>query len=142
MRHRVAEPGLPQETLDETPAPGAWHLATRPAARAGPEARARGIALDGSARRFDAADYDRLDLVLAMDEQNAHDLRALAPDAAARAKVVLLRGYDPAAAASGDLSVPDPYYGGPEGFSRVFAMVDAAVLGLLAHLRDGARRPG
>ena len=66
----------------------------------------------------------------------------LAPHAAAHAKVRLLREFDPDALADGDLSVPDPYYGGPEGFTRVFAMVDAAALGLLAHLRDGAPRPG
>ncbi len=89
----------------------------------------------GRARQFDAADFARLDLVLAMDERNAADLRALAPDAAAAAKVRLLREFDPAALAAGELSVPDPYYGGPDGFAEVFAMVDAAAVGLLAHLR-------
>ncbi len=96
--------------------------------------------MDGRARQFEAADFARLDLVLAMDAQNAADLRALAPDAAAAAKVRLLREFDPSAMgrpADGEVSVPDPYYGGPDGFTDVFDMVDAACRGLLEHLRAG-----
>ncbi len=89
--------------------------------------------MGGRARQFEAADFARLDLVLAMDGDNAADLRALAPDPEAAAKVRLFREFDPRA--TGDLSVPDPYYGGPEGFAEVFEMTDAASAGLIAHLR-------
>ncbi len=142
MRHRVAQAGLEDAIIVESAGTGSWHVGAAPDARARAEARARGIAMGGRARQFEAGDFERLDLVLAMDHQNAADLRALAPDPAAHAKVRLLREFDPAAVAGGDLSVPDPYYGGPEGFAVVFAMVDAAALGLLGHLRDGAVRPG
>lgn len=142
MRHRVAEAGLEEVIIVESAGTGSWHVGSGPDARARAEALARGIAMGGRARQFDVSDFERLDLVLAMDEQNASDLRALAPDDGAHAKVRLLREFDPAALADGELSVPDPYYGGPEGFTRVFAMVDAAALGLLAHLRDGVPRPG
>lgn len=137
MRHRVAEAGLEDVIAIESAGTGAWHVGHSPDARAHEEARGRGVAMSGRARRFEARDFARLDLVLAMDAQNLADLRTLAPDPEAAARVRLFREFDPAA--TGDLSVPDPYYGGPEGFARVFEMVDAASLGLIAHLR--ARRP-
>ena len=89
--------------------------------------------MDGRARQFRSADFARFDLVLAMDEENRAHLRRIAPDAAAAAKVRLLREFDPRAAGD-DLSVPDPY-GGPDGFSTVFELVDAACRGLIDHLR-------
>ena len=90
--------------------------------------------MEGRAQQFRAADFDRFDLVLAMDQENADHLRRIAPDAKAAGKVRLLREFDPDAAGD-DLSVPDPYYGGPEGFSTVFELVDRACLGLIDHVR-------
>ena len=138
MRHRVAAAGLEDRILIESAGTGSWHVGHAPDARASAEARARGVEMTGRARRFEAGDFARLDLVLAMDVQNAADLRALAPDAAAQAKVRLLREFDPSA--RGDLSVPDPYYGGVDGFTDVFEMVDRACAGLLEHLRAGPLR--
>ena len=135
MRRRVAEAGLDGEIAVESAGTGSWHVGNPADPRARAEARARGIAMDGRARQFRAADFARLHLVLAMDHANAADLRALAPDHAAGAKVRLLREFDPAA--RGDLAVPDPYYGGDDGFAEVFDMVDAACRGLLEHLRAG-----
>jgi protein-tyrosine phosphatase len=134
MRHRVAEAGLSDVIEVESAGTGSWHVGDPPDARAAQEARARGLVMDGRAQQFRAADFARFDLVLAMDDENAVHLRRLAPDAGAAAKVRLLREFDPGAAGD-DLSVPDPYYGGPEGFSTVFALVDAACRGLVEHLR-------
>jgi protein-tyrosine phosphatase len=136
MRMRVREAGLADRVAIESAGTGAWHVGHPPDGRARAEAAARGVAMEGTARQFTAADFERLDLVLAMDAQNAADLRALAPDDAARAKVRLLREFDPAA--DGALDVPDPYFGGPDGFAEVFEMVDAACRGLLDHLRAGS----
>jgi protein-tyrosine phosphatase len=141
MRHRIAAAGLEEEVLIESAGTGSWHVGHAPDARASAEARARGVEMTGRARQFEVGDFARLDLVLAMDAQNAADLRALAPDDAAAAKVRLLREFDPSArgdpSADGDLSVPDPYYGGVDGFTEVFEMVDRACMGLLEHLRAG-----
>lgn len=134
MRHRVAEAGLSGAIEVESAGTGSWHVGDPPDARAAQEARARGLVMDGRAQQFRAADFGRFDLVLALDEENAAHLRRIAPDADAAAKVRLLREFDPGAAGD-DLSVPDPYYGGPEGFSTVFAVVDAACRGLVEHLR-------
>jgi protein-tyrosine phosphatase len=134
MRHRVAEAGLSGAIQVESAGTGSWHVGDPPDARAAEEARVRGLVMDGRAQQFRAADFARFDLVLAMDEENAAHLRRIAPDADAAAKVRLLREFDPDAAGD-DLSVPDPYYGGPEGFSTVFGLVDAACRGLVEHLR-------
>lgn len=134
MRHRVAEAGLEDAIHVESAGTSGYHIGDPPDSRSAAEARRRGVPMEGAGRRFERADFARLDMVLAMDGDNAAALRRLAPDAAAAAKVRLLREFDPDADA---LDVPDPYYGGADGFARVFDMVDAACAGLLAHLREG-----
>ena len=73
-----------------------------------------------------------------MDAENLRELRRLAPGEEERAKVRLLREFDPASAGAGDLDVPDPYYGEGDGFDAVFELVHAACEGLLEQLRDGS----
>ena len=70
-----------------------------------------------------------------MDRDNLAELRALAPDAAAGEKVRMLREFDPASAGAPDLDVPDPYYGGEDGFERVLDMAEEAARDLLADVR-------
>jgi low molecular weight protein-tyrosine phosphatase len=139
MRRLVAEAGLEDRILVESSGTGSWHVGSPPDRRAAAEARRRGITMEGRARRFHADDFARLDLILAMDAENAADLRAMAPDAAARGKVRMLREFDPAAL--GDLDVPDPYYGGDDGFTVVLDMVEDACRGLLERLRAGSLTP-
>ena len=91
------------------------------------------------------ADLDEFDLVLAADGANRRDLLRLAgDDPQRRAKVRLLREFDPASEAdgaegrvAGELDVPDPYYGAGDGFERVLDHVQAACAGLLAQIRAG-----
>jgi protein-tyrosine phosphatase len=134
MRHRLREADLEDAIEVESAGTGSWHVGDLPDARAAEEARARGIRMDGAARQFRPGDFARFDLVLAMDHENAAHLRRIAPDAASARKVRLLREFDPASRGE-DLEVPDPYFGGPDGFSTVFDLVDAACLGLIDHLR-------
>ena len=133
MRHRLEEAGLADAIEVESAGTGGWHAGDPPDPRASAEARARGIAMDGRAQQFGPGDFERFDLVLAMDRENAAHLRRVAPGAEAAGKVRLLREFDPGA--EGDLSVPDPYYGGADGFAAVFAQIDAACRGLIDHLR-------
>ncbi|MCC6830600.1 MAG: low molecular weight phosphotyrosine protein phosphatase [Thermoleophilia bacterium] len=132
MAHRAAEAGVPVQ-VDSAGTAG-WHIGEPADPRTAAELRRRGVALTHAARQFAAADFARFDLVLAMDADNARNLRRLAPSAHDAAKVRLLREFD-AASHDGDRDVPDPYYGGDDGFRRVFEMVDAACLGLLETLR-------
>jgi protein-tyrosine phosphatase len=89
--------------------------------------------LAGRARQFQRSDFARFDYVLALDRENLADLLKLAPDANARAKLHLLREFDPTSPPGTD--VPDPYYGGIDGFERVFEICETACRGLLEHLR-------
>jgi protein-tyrosine phosphatase len=135
MRALLRAEGLDGRIELDSAGTGGWHAGDPPDARAVAAARARAIELDGAARQVTTEDFERFDLVLAMDRENARELLARAPDDAARAKVRLLREFDPAAVAAGDLDVPDPYYGGPHGFERVLDLVEAASRGLLDELR-------
>ena len=133
MRHLLREEGLEDEIVIDSAGTGAWHAGNPPDRRATDAARRRGIVLEGAARKVVPSDFDEYDLLLAADRENLADLRAIAPGEAARAKVRLLRSFDPAS--SGDLDVPDPYYGGPDGFEDVLDLVEAACRGLLAEIR-------
>ena len=131
MRHLVHERGLEDRVEIDSAGTGGWHVGAAPDERATAAARERGITLEGAARRVAAADFDRYDLFLAADRENLAALLALAPDDEARAKVRLLREFDPESVARGELEVPDPYYGADRGFEDVLDIVDAACRGLL-----------
>jgi protein-tyrosine phosphatase len=115
---------------------GAWHVGEPPDDRARAEATRRGIDLRGRARQFHAGDFHHFDLVVAMDRTNRSDLLDLATSPDHGSKVRLLREFDPEAGDGSDLDVPDPYFGGSNGFAEVFDIVDRACRGLLEHLRD------
>jgi protein-tyrosine phosphatase len=135
MRRLVAEAGLEDRIEVDSAGTGGWHAGEPPDARATAAARGRGTTLEGAARQVTVDDFERFDLVLAMDGSNLHELRQLAPDDAARARTRLLREFDPASAGAVDLDVPDPYYGGPRGFDTVLDQVEAACRGLLDEVR-------
>ena len=135
MRHLLREEGLEDEIVIDSAGTGAWHAGNPPDRRATAAARQRGIVLDGAARQVRPSDFEEFDLLLVADRENLADLRAIAPDDAARAKVRLLREFDPASAGAPDLDVPDPYYGGPDGFEDVLDLVEGACRGLLAEVR-------
>jgi protein-tyrosine phosphatase len=139
MRDLVTREGLDGAIEIDSAGTGAWHVGEPPDPRSTAAAKARGIVMEGAARQVTDADFEAYDLLLAADEQNVAALRAVAPDDGAAAKVVLLRAFDPAAVAAGDVEVPDPYYGGASGFDDVLDMVDAACRGLLERLRTERR---
>ena len=126
MRSLVAEAGLAGEIEIDSAGTGDWHVGHPPDARASAAARAGGIELAGAARQVEPGDFERYDLIVAMDRMNRADLEALAPDRAARDRIRLLREY-----ADGALDVPDPYYGGDDGFAEVLEIVDRSCRALL-----------
>jgi protein-tyrosine phosphatase len=133
MRSWVARAGLERQIGIESAGTEGYHVGALPDRRARAAARARGLELTSRARQFTRDDWRRFTYVLAMDRQNLAALTALAPDAAARDKLRLFRSFDPDAPEGAE--VPDPYYGGPEGFEHVLDLCEAAANGLLAHLR-------
>jgi protein-tyrosine phosphatase len=136
MRSLVEEAGLQGSVELDSAGTGAWHVGSPPDARAVAAADARGITLEGSARQVRADDFDDFDLVLAMDRQNLRELRQLADGDRGRAKVRLLREFDPDSDGEA-LEVPDPYYGAAGGFDEVLDLVQAACAALLARIDAG-----
>ena len=116
---------------------GAWHVGEAPDRRSIDVASRNGVVLSSHARQVAAPDFASFHYVIAMDRQNLSDLQALARRHGGDARIHLLREFDPD---PGDREVPDPYYGGPEGFDDVFGMVHRACSALLDHLE--AERAG
>jgi protein-tyrosine phosphatase len=138
MRRLVQEQGLDDVVEIDSAGTGSWHIGDPPDERATEAARARGVTLAGVARAVARRDFDDFDLILAADRHNLEDLLAVAP-AGARDRIHLLREFDPASDGAPDLDVPDPYYGGPEGFEHVLDVVEAACRGVLDALRADGR---
>jgi protein-tyrosine phosphatase len=137
MKHLVRQAGLERAIHIESAGTGDWHVGETRDQRSLATGAARGIPLSGRAQQFTAADFARFDYVVAMDSSNRDNLLKMAPDAAARAKVSMLRAHEQdEAAAGGDAAdVPDPYYGGSHGFEDVFDICQTACAGFLARLR-------
>jgi protein-tyrosine phosphatase len=139
MAHLLEREGLTAAVTIDSAGTGGWHVGSPPDERSTSAAAGRGIVLRGAARRLCAADFEDFDLLLCADADNLRDVRALAPDGAAREKVRRLREFDPQARATGDLDIPDPYYGGARGFEDVLDLVERACAGLLDDVRERGR---
>ncbi|MFD7226875.1 low molecular weight protein-tyrosine-phosphatase [Streptomyces sp. NPDC059881] len=133
FRARVEEAGLGGLVEVDSAGTGGWHEGDGADHRTVTVLRANGYGSGHVARQFRVSWFAGLDLVIALDQGHLRELRRLAPTDADAAKVRLLRSYDPAAGA--ELDVPDPYYGGMDGFEECLEMVEAASEGLLAAVR-------
>ncbi|MFD0143390.1 MULTISPECIES: low molecular weight protein-tyrosine-phosphatase [unclassified Streptomyces] len=133
FRARVEEAGLAGAVEVDSAGTGGWHEGDAADPRTVAVLEEHGYASGHTARQFRASWFPALDLVIALDEGHQRALRALAPTPEDEAKVRLLRSYDPAA---DGLDVPDPYYGGTEGFEECLEMVEAASEGLLAAVSE------
>jgi protein-tyrosine phosphatase len=111
---------------------GSWHVGEPPDARARSVALAHGVRLDSLAQRFRARDFERLDLILALDADIFTSLQSLAPNEAEQRKIHYLREYDPQALL--DKEVPDPYYGDRALFEHAYTLIERSCRGLLAAL--------
>jgi protein-tyrosine phosphatase len=132
---RVVDAGLDGLVEADSAGTDGWHEGENADPRTMAVLAENGYGLDHTARQFQPSWFSRLDLVIALDAGHLRALRRLAPTEQDADKVRLLRSYDPAAD-RGDLDVPDPYYGGVEGFEECLEMVEAASDGLLAAVRE------
>ncbi|AOK53195.1 low molecular weight protein-tyrosine-phosphatase [Burkholderia stagnalis] len=137
MRHQVEAAGLADRIDVDSAGTGDWHVGEAPDSRAQAAARTRGYDLSAlRARQVSGADFERFDLLLAMDGANFAELRRRCP-AEHRDKVRLLMEFAPGAAES---EVADPYFGGAQGFEQVLDQCEAACRGLLDTLRQRVPR--
>jgi protein-tyrosine phosphatase len=132
MRHLVEEAGLAGRIGVDSAGTGDWHIGEAPDARAQRAGSQRGYDLAPlRARQIGADDFQRFDLVVAMDEANVSALHEVCP-APLRAKIRLLMDFAPELDAR---VVADPYFGGEAGFETVLDQCEAACAGLLSTLR-------
>ena len=139
FRKLAADAGMAETVTADSAGTHGYHVGEPPDPRAQEAAAKRGYDLSGlRARRFEEADFQRFDLVLAMDQDHYSILSNLAqPPAGHKLKLMMsyARGFP-------EQEVPDPYYGGPQGFERVLDMLEDAAQGLLESLRKGREVPG
>jgi protein-tyrosine phosphatase len=130
FRKRARDAGL--DLRIESAGTGGWHRGDPPDPRARAAGEARDYSFEGQeARRVESNDFAVFDLILAMDQRNFQDLQSVCPPAS-QDKIKLFLDFAPHLSIS---EVPDPYYGGDDGFDHVLDLVEAASDGLIAELK-------
>lgn len=131
LRHKLRELGLEAAVEVDSAGTGDWHVGKPPDSRTRQAAQLRGYDLSAlRGRQVSVIDFSRFDLILAMDNSNLEHLQRLLPAGSTAELDLFLRRYDLALD-----EVPDPYYGGDEGFELVLDLLEQACDGLLRELR-------
>jgi len=132
FRHAVDQAGLDDRVTIDSAGTGPWHVGKPPDERGRATMARNGIDISGQrARQVAPDDFTAFRYILAMDRDNLDTLHRAAPKTH-RDRVRLFLDF---AAEDEVTDVPDPYYGGPEGFETVYALVEDAAAGLLRHIR-------
>ncbi len=127
MTAMVKEKGLDKQIIIDSAGTHAYHVGEMSDRRSAQVARQRGYDMDYiRARKVTLSDFEEFDYILAMDEDNYQILMDLCPDEHCH-KVAKFLSYSN----TGQSNVPDPYYGGPQGFEKVFDLVEKGCQGLL-----------
>jgi protein-tyrosine phosphatase len=132
LRAALADAGLAGRATVTSAGVGPWHAGESMDRRAADTLAARGLDTDHVARQMDATALDA-DLLLAATVDHVRDLRRAGVPAD---RIRLLRAFDPEAPDGAE--IPDPYYGGPDGFDEVLAMIEAAAPGVVDWVREQA----
>lgn len=135
FRHQVKEAGLESEFRIDSAGTHDYHTGKGPDRRMCAALRARGIASDGRARHFTAQDLLDFDLILTMDDENYAGVTALDPDGSYRKKVKKFTSFC-TDEDNQHPEVPDPYYGGSQGFERVADMLEDGCAEIIRQYRS------
>ncbi len=133
MNHLVQQAGLSDEIICDSAGTSSYHIGSTPDRRMNLAAKKRGIELVGNARQFIRQDFEEFDLILAMDRDNYSDILSLDRAGIYKEKVRLMCVFCTRHSLK---EVPDPYYGGPEGFDRVIDLLFDACEGLLEQVKS------
>lgn len=133
LAHIVEKQQIAHRIVIDSAGTDAWHVGNAPDPRSVAIAKRHGIDITRQkARQVKPSDFEGFDLILAMDEDNLAKLSAICPVQYAQ-KLYLFSDY-----ATGDRSnVPDPYYGGDDGFKTVYTMLFSGCMSLVARLETG-----
>lgn len=139
FRHLARERGVGEKYQLDSAGTSAYHVGEPPDHRMRQVADNKGFEYTGRAKQFWSANFDQFDLVIAMDKANQHYLEMKASSGEQRSKIHLMREYDPEGKPGMD--VPDPYYGGLDGFDVTFEIVKRSCHGLLEALESETSTP-
>jgi protein-tyrosine phosphatase len=133
FQHLVNENGLHPYFYVDSAGTSAYHIGEPANSKSQMVANKHGIQLKSRARRFEPRDLKEFDLVVAMDEENYQNLLHMAGNEQEKQKIRKMRAYDPE---PGDGNVPDPYFGGMDGFEHVFRILHRSSESLLDTLKE------
>lgn len=133
--HLVQESGLGEKYLSASAGTAAYHIGESPDERMRQVAAGHGLIYDGQGRQFETHDFDDFDWIIAMDSSNRDNILQLSRNKNDISKVRMMRKFDPQSRS--EEPVPDPYYGGLDGFEQVYQIVARASEGLLNALEAG-----
>lgn len=134
MNHLVQEAGLTDKITCDSAGTSGYHIGAAPDRRMNHAASKRGLELQGKSRKLKPSDLERFDLILAMDRENYQDILYLDREGKYEDKVRLMCDF----ANQKDREVPDPYYGGADGFDYVIDLLFDACGGLLEYIVNSA----
>jgi protein-tyrosine phosphatase len=130
FNHKVKQAGL--EIGVDSCGTAAYHIGQKPDPRTIDAVLQNNMAIDHSGRQLSLEDYYKFDYIMAMDRSNLTEINNRCPDDS-KSHIGLIRDFDPQ---PGNGEVPDPYYGGSDGFEKVFQLLDRSSEALLKHITN------
>lgn len=135
MRQLVLRAGLEDRFQIDSAGIGSWHIGQLPDPRMRQTGEKFGYRFTHHARQFNPSiDFERFDLILVMDDENYRTITGMAANQTERDKIKRLARY--MTRHDGQKDIPDPYFGGMDGFDRTIVLLEDACAGLLRHLRQ------
>lgn len=132
MRKKVKDNNL--DVVVDSAGTGDWHIGDQPDPRMMETAKRNGVPIDElRGRQFKVEDFDAFDRIIVMDKSNFDNVRKLSRDEKDTQKIEMFLDLTHPGK---DLEVPDPYFGGDEGFQDVFDMLDAGTDMILKELKE------
>jgi protein-tyrosine phosphatase len=133
FKYHVSEQGFKDKIKVESAGTSGWHIGERPDPRSIEVANANGIDLDSYGRKAINMDFEEFDFIIAMDRDNFSDLKRLPGSSReGAAKLYLMRDFDDIGKGK---DVSDPYYGGDDGFTYVYELLDRSCRNLLEEIK-------
>jgi len=135
MNHLIKEANLSDKIVCDSAGTSGYHIGASPDRRMNSAANKKGLTLQGKSRKLNPSDLQQFDLILAMDQENYQDILYLDREGKYEAKIRLMCDF---ATQKSDCEVPDPYYGGQDGFDYVIELLFDACSGLLDYVSSSA----